>query len=418
MVSIHPIDEGYCIPDVGISTSHQRGKRSRWHPIDEGIAYLTDVGISTSRQREKWSHWGLVNIHAFNKGVAYLMSAYPRRASERNEAGRGRLAFIQLTRGIAYLMSAYPRRASERNEASSWLRTVNIHPIDEGLAYLMSAYPRRASERNEAGWGRLTFIQSTKELHTWCRHIHVAPAREFRNEAGWMVSIHPIDEGHCVPDVGISTSRQQENLETKLVEWLAFIQLTRGIAYLMSAYPRRASERNETGWGRLTFIQSTKEFHTWCRHIHVAPARETKLVEWLAFIQLTRHIAYPMSAYPRRASKRNEAGWGQLTFIQSTKELRTWCRHIHVVPAREIVAKKAATVIDEAIGDVHQGDLVFLLICVPGVRPPSCIPPLWCRSPIGRYFCTAEITCQKKGIFLIPLTKRFLFTVGTKLLEG
>ena len=42
---------------------------------------------------------------------------------------------------------------------------------------------------------------------------------------------------------------------------------------------------------------------------------------------------------------------------------------------------------------------------------------LWCRSPIGRYFCTAEITSQKKGIFLIPLTKRFLFTVGTKLLE-
>ena len=33
-------------------------------------------------------------------------------------------------------------------------------------------------------------------------------------------------------------------------------------------------------------------------------------------------------------------------------------------------------------------------------------------------FCTAEITWQKKGIFLIPLTTRFLFTVGTKLLEG
>jgi len=43
---------------------------------------------------------------------------------------------------------------------------------------------------------------------------------------------------------------------------------------------------------------------------------------------------------------------------------------------------------------------------------------LWCRPPIGRYFCTPEITSQKKGIFLIPLTKRFLFTIGTKLLEG
>jgi len=36
----------------------------------------------------------------------------------------------------------------------------------------------------------------------------------------------------------------------------------------------------------------------------------------------------------------------------------------------------------------------------------------------GRYFCTAEITCSKKGIFLIPLAKRFLFTVGKKWLEG
>jgi len=35
----------------------------------------------------------------------------------------------------------------------------------------------------------------------------------------------------------------------------------------------------------------------------------------------------------------------------------------------------------------------------------------------ARYSCTAEIICQKKGIFLIPLAKRFLFTVGTKLLE-
>ena len=34
------------------------------------------------------------------------------------------------------------------------------------------------------------------------------------------------------------------------------------------------------------------------------------------------------------------------------------------------------------------------------------------RQAIGRYFCTAEITCSKKGIFLIPLAKRFLFTVG------
>ena len=25
---------------------------------------------------------------------------------------------------------------------------------------------------------------------------------------------------------------------------------------------------------------------------------------------------------------------------------------------------------------------------------------LWCQPPVG-YFCTAEITCQKKGIFLI-----------------
>jgi len=39
-------------------------------------------------------------------------------------------------------------------------------------------------------------------------------------------------------------------------------------------------------------------------------------------------------------------------------------------------------------------------------------------EPIGRYSCTAEMTCSQKGIFLIPLTKRFLFTVGTKLFRG
>jgi len=34
------------------------------------------------------------------------------------------------------------------------------------------------------------------------------------------------------------------------------------------------------------------------------------------------------------------------------------------------------------------------------------------------YFCTAEILAKKKGIFLILLAKRFIFTVGTKILEG
>ena len=40
------------------------------------------------------------------------------------------------------------------------------------------------------------------------------------------------------------------------------------------------------------------------------------------------------------------------------------------------------------------------------------------RQAIGRYFCTAEITCSKKGIFLIPLAKCFLFTVGKKMARG
>ena len=43
---------------------------------------------------------------------------------------------------------------------------------------------------------------------------------------------------------------------------------------------------------------------------------------------------------------------------------------------------------------------------------------LWCGSPIDRYFCTTEISPPNLGIFLIPLTKRFLYAVGTNLLEG
>ena len=53
----------------------------------------------------------MVKIHPIDKG-AYLMLAYRLRANERDTFDEAVLGgFRQLKRGIAYLISAYPRRA-------------------------------------------------------------------------------------------------------------------------------------------------------------------------------------------------------------------------------------------------------------------------------------------------------------------
>lgn len=59
------------------------------------------------------------------------------------------------------------------------------------------------------------------------------------------------------------------------------------------------------------------------------PARETELLLGMVNTHsINEGVAYLMSAYPHRASKKN-------------------------------CCKKVATVIDEAVEDVHQGDLIF-----------------------------------------------------------
>ena len=182
-------------------------------------------------------------------------------------------------------------------------------------------------------WGWLAFDRYSHNwrghcLPDWCWHIHIMPVRKAKTKLLRMVSIHPgIDGwGYCLPDVGISTSCQWEKPKRSYWGWWAFILelMDEGIAYLMSAYPRHASEKrffDEAVLGRDSF-------------------------------KLMGGITCLMSAYPRCACspdvgistscqwEKQSCCWGWLTLIQSMRELCTWCQHIHVMPARKIVAKK------------------------------------------------------------------------------
>ena len=174
-----------------------------------------------------------------------------------------------------------------------------------------------------------------------------------------------IDKGIAyLIDVSISTLHQWEKPKWSYWGWWAFIPelMDEGIAYLMSAYPCCASEKrffNEAVLGRDSF-------------------------------KLTGGITRLMSAYPRRACspdvsistlcqrEKQSCCWGWLTLIQSMRELCTW--YISAYPHRaseKNCCKKVATVIDEAVEDVHQEDLIFCWFAYLSVHPPlSCIPAL------------------------------------------
>jgi len=111
------------------------------------------------------------------------------------------------------------------------------------------------------------------------------------------------------------------------------MQLTRGIAYLIDVGISTSCQREKRRcWGWLTWRGHC--LPEWCRHIHVVPARETKLLRMVNIHAIDEGIAYLNDVGISTSCQREKRScWGWLTWRGHC--LPEWCRHIHVVPARE-----------------------------------------------------------------------------------
>ena len=174
---------------------------------------------------------------------------------------------------------------------------VSIHPIDEGICQHIHIAPVRKAKTKLL---RMVSIWRMRVLPTWCRHIHVAPVRKAETKLLRMVSIWRIQSQltRALPTWLMSAypHRASEKSQNEAIEdgehssrnwWMRV--LPTWCRHIHVVLVRKGSlmklflEGIPLNWrGALP---------AWRQHIHVVPA----------------HL---MSAYLRRASERNGAAVG------------------------------------------------------------------------------------------------------------